>query len=87
LAGNKNATTEKMNARTEGPDDWRKREIRSLIVRLLLGLIQSIGVIASIWLLLTIGFTRVSCGVVIVTLFFALLPWLLSRVAKSSRAV
>jgi hypothetical protein len=70
-----------MNATTEGPDDWRKREIRSLIVWLLLGGIQIIGVIASIWFFFAIGFTPVSCSVVVVTLL--LIP--LSRLLFSRR--
>ena len=69
-----------MNATIEGPDDWRKREIRSLIVRLLLGLIQTIGVIASIWLLVVIGFNRVSCSVAVITLLLIFLSrFLFSR--------
>jgi hypothetical protein len=69
-----------MNATTEGPDDWRQREMRLLVARLLFGLIQIIGVIASIWLLLDVGFTRVSCSVVVVTLLlFPLSRLLFSR--------
>jgi hypothetical protein len=62
-----------MNATTEHPDAWRKREIFFLIVRLLLGSIQILGVIASIWLLLATGIGWLSCSVVVITLLFALL--------------
>jgi len=72
---------EKMNATTEGPDDWRKREIQFLIVRLLLGLIQIIGAMTSIWLMVATGLSWLSCSVIVITLFFALL----SRIRLSRR--
>jgi uncharacterized membrane protein len=55
-----------MNATTENPDDWRKREI----MRLLLGLLQIIGVILSIWLLVTAGLGWLSGTAIVITIFF-----------------
>lgn len=46
-------------------------------MRLLLGLIQIGGVIAAIWLFVVAGAGWRSCGAVIITLFCALVSWLL----------
>jgi fatty acid desaturase len=57
-----------MNASAESPDDWRKREI----MRLLFGLIQIIGAIASICFLVIAGFGWLSGAAIVITisLFF-----------------
>ena len=66
-----------MENSSENPDEWRKRAIFRLIMRLLLGLIQIGGVIAAIWLFVVAGAGWRSCGAVIITLFCALVSWLL----------
>lgn len=58
-------------------DEWRKRAIFWLLVRLLLGLIQIIGATAAVWLLLADGIGWLSCGAVVITLVFTLLHCLL----------
>ncbi|MBA3833693.1 MAG: hypothetical protein H0X34_17735 [Chthoniobacterales bacterium] len=62
---------------SEKADEWRKRAIFWLIVRLVLGLIQIVGAITAIWLLVAAGVGWPSCGAIVITLFFTLLKSLL----------
>lgn len=71
---------------SEKPDEWRKRAIFWLLVRLLLGLIQIIGATTATWLLVTAGAGWLCFRALVITLFFALLHRLLFSNRPARRA-